>query len=422
MSTVNSLPPTILPSTLSSEQTSAATGAQDTSSAQKLDTANLPATQTVLPNSKMAQSPGAALISNANGAPAIDGVTINFSPEDMAATLLALQGKTQDLQMRTAKEGLQVSKKTMADQHKKSMEKLDKWIEKSKSAESKSKISKIFGWIGKIAAVIGTAISTIGLLVATPFTAGATAPLLALSIVGLVGSSMALASAISQQAGGPALEIGGLITKACTPLLKLMGVPEDKLESASRIMAGALGLVTGAVLLDSQLAGNFAAGIVQLSTNNETAALYTGMICTMLTGLAVTAMTTIASGGTGAGKAVSDVTQGIQKVSDMAKTLEQVTTTAKYVNGAVSAANTIANTGVNIAVAVDEHAAATAQVDRQKFSALIVKLQAQMQEDQEQLKKVVQEMQDGYSTVSQMVAAAATSRSQIAANLKPSLA
>jgi len=78
--------------------------------------------------------------------------------------------------------------------------------------------------------------------------------------------------------------------------------------------------------------------------------------------------------------------------------------------------------GLNVGVSIDEHAAASAQVDRKLFSAMLVKLQAQMEEDQEQIKKVVEEIQNGLSVVSQMIASAGESRSQIAANLGRSMA
>lgn len=384
----------------------------------------------IFPTGRNESSRATALISNANGSPAIAHVEANFSPEDMAAILMSLHEKTQQGQLRTASEGLGVGRLKIQSTHKKAMEKLELSIKKGASAESKSKCSKIFGWIGKIAAVVGTAITTIGLIVATPFSAGATAPLLALSIIGLVGATISLASAISKEAGGPPLELSSLMNKACMPLLKLVGVPQDKLESASRIMAGSLGIITGAIVIDSQFSGDFAAGIIKLSTNSENAAMYTGMAVTMLTGLATTIAKGLASGGSGAVADVTEVTENIGKISEIAEKIENVSTLAKnfqqmgdiakYSTEAISAAGQIATGGMGIKVALDEHAAATAQVDRQKFSMLIVKLQSQMQEDQDEIKHVTQQMQDGYNAVSQMILGANQSRMQIAANLSSS--
>ncbi len=358
------------------------------------------------------QTPGAALIANANGAPTIGNVTVNFSAEDMAVVLLALQGKTQDAQMRTAKEGLGVSRLKMEEQHKKSLDKIDTWIKKCESAASKGKLGSIFSWVGKIAAFLATAIATVALAAATPLTGGAAAPLLALSIIGLVGSTISLASAVSQAAGGPALEISSLMTKACTAFLQLVGVPEDKLEAASRVMAGALGLITGAAAIDSQLLGGLAAGIVQMSTNDQTAAAITGAIFATLAGIAMAVMTSAATGGASSSEAVKKIIESIPQAAKV----------AQYSATAASGAASMVSGGLNIAVSVDEHAAASAQVDRTRFSALIAKLQAQMEESQEEIKKVVQEIQDGLVLVSQMIAAAGESRSQISANIGRSMA
>src|SRR5205814_10605046 len=81
--------------------------------------------------------------------------------------------------------------------------------------------------------------------------------------------------------------------------------------------------------------------------------------------------------------------------------------------GAVAAAGG----GTKIAQSFDEHDAAMAQVDKKKIDAIITKLQAQMENDREEIKKVLQEIMDGANLVSQMLASAAQSRSQIAGNL-----
>lgn len=410
MNAIHTVTPSFTPATAFQAPTATPSDAQTTAAnVRPLDTAAMLGD---LGKTGAAASSAAALISNANGAPSIGNVAINFSAEDLTAALLVLQGKTQDAQLRTAKEGLGVSRLKMEENHKKSMEKIDTWIKKSESAAAKSKLSGIFGWIGKIAAFLASAIATVALAVATPFTAGATAPLLALAVIGLVGSTMSLASAVSQAAGGPSLEISSLMTKVCTAFLKAVGVPEDKLEAASRVMAGAIGLVTGAVLADSQLLGNMASSIAQLSISDQNKAAIVGAIFSTLACVALTVVTSVATAGTGTAKSIADIS----------KTIPQAAKFAQHAASAAAAGSSMATAGLGIGVSIDEHAAASAQIDRKQFSALLAKLQAQMEEDQEQIKKVVQEMQDGLSMVSQMIAAAGESRTQIAANLGRSMA
>lgn len=354
----------------------------------------------------------AALISNSNGAPSIGDIVLNFSAEDLSAALLVLQGKTQDAQLRTAKEGLGVTRLKMEENHKKALEKIDKWIKKCESAAAKSKLGGIFGWIGKIAAFLASAIATIALAVATPVTGGAAGPLLALAVVGLVGSTMSLASSISQAAGGPALEISTLMSKACLVFLKAVGVPEDKLEAASRVMAGAIGFMTGAMLADPQLLGGMLNSVAQLTITDQNKAAIVGAVFSTLACVALSVVTSVATGAAGAGKSIADIT----------KSIPQLAKVAQHVAGAVSAVSSMATAGMGIGATIDEHAAASAQVERKLVAAMLVKLQAQLEEDQELIKKVVQEIQDALIVVSQMIAAAGESRKQIASNIGRSMA
>ena len=344
---------------------------------------------------------GAQRISNSNGAPTLDGVLINFSAEDLAATLLVLQGKTQEAQLATAKEGLQISRDKMKALHEKNIKKLDEVIKKCESAASKSKLGKIFGWVAKVAAFVAAGVA----LALTVASGGAAAPLLALAIVGMVGSAMSMASSISQELGGPPLELGSLATMASKAFLGAVGVPADKLEAAAKLMGGALavGLAPGSLLIDNQLLSNVATGIAELGGANAATTAYLGMAVALATGVAVIAVNIATGGGS-----------GISKLTDLVKNVPNALHTgAKLTQGAM----TVAEGTTQILSTADQFKADQAQVDRQKFSALLVKLQAQMEEDQEQIKKVVQEIQDGYTAVSQMIAAAGESRAQISANI-----
>ncbi len=344
---------------------------------------------------------GAQRISNSNGAPTLDGVLINFSAEDLAATLLVLQGKTQEAQLATAKEGLQISRDKMKALHEKNIKKLDEVIKKCESAASKSKLGKIFGWVAKVAAFVAAGVA----LALTVASGGAAAPLLALAIVGMVGSAMSMASSISQELGGPPLELGSLATMASKAFLGAVGVPADKLEAAAKLMGGALavGLAPCSLLIDNQLLSNVATGIAELGGANAATTAYLGMAVALATGVAVIAVNIATGGGS-----------GISKLTDLVKNVPNALHTgAKLTQGAM----TVAEGTTQILSTTHQFKADQAQVDRQKFSALLVKLQAQMEEDQEQIKKVVQEIQDGYTAVSQMIAAAGESRAQISANI-----
>lgn len=355
-----------------------------------------------------AQNPsGVPGVTTPGGAPAIDGVQINFSPEDMAAALLVLQGKTQEAQLTTAKEGLTTNKKKLEEKNKQAMDKINDWIKKCEEAESKSKAGGIFGWITKIAGFVAAALAVAVAAVATVATGGAAAPLLALAVIGLVGATISLASQISQAAGGPALELSTLMSKLCTTVLMACGVPKDKAEQAGKMMSGMIGLLSGAVLVDPAFAGQAFGGFAELvGADAMQAAIVTGVFTAVAT-IAVAAVMIIASGGTNAGAAIDGI----------AKTVMTAAKIGQAVAGITSGAAAVAQGGIGIAQAYDERDAANIQADKKLVDAIIAKLQKQMEEDREQIKKVMEEMMEGMNIVSQMIAGAAQSRSQITSNL-----
>lgn len=337
---------------------------------------------------------------DADRAPAIDGVTINFSPEDMAAALQVLRGKTQDAQMKTAQEGLQISKTQAEQQNERAMGKIKEWIAACEDAAAKQKASEQMDWVAKIGAFIGAIIAVVAAAVLTVATAGAAAPLLAVAVLGLVGATMNLASAISQKLGGPAVDLGTLMTQAATAILTAVGVPADKIEAASKVLAGVLAVVTFAAIADPSMLGTLAGGIAQLAGADATQVAIVTAVISFVATIAVMGATMIASGGSAA-------------VGGIAKLVQTVSKVAQSIIGIASGVTAAVGGAYRISAAYDEHTAATAQADKKAIDAIIAKLGKQMEDDREELKKVVQQLMDSISVVSQMIAAAAESRTQI---------
>lgn len=349
-------------------------------------------------------------VSNASGAPVLDGVTLNFSPEDMAAALQALQSKTADGQMRTAKEGLDTSRKKMEDTNARSMAKLKEWVEKSREAEAKSKAGGIFGWVTKIATFIAAAVAVAVAAVATVATGGAAAPLLAIAAIGLAAATVSLASAISQEYGGPALEPSALIAKGMTKLLTSMGMDEKQAQSLGKVLAGAAVIAAGAgfmVAIDPSLIGNMVGGIAELSGADQNTAMYISMAFTIATTIAVSIAMAVATGGAAAPAAISNIAK-------MAATVGKVT---QAVAGVASGVGSVGKGVMDIQAAGAQKTADQAVADRKQLDAIILKLQKQMEEDREELKKVIDQLMEGMNVVTQMINAAANSRSQLAANI-----
>ncbi|MEG0224167.1 MAG: type III secretion system translocon subunit SctE [Comamonas sp.] len=351
-------------------------------------------------------------IANAQGAPALPIAQTHFSPAEMMLKVQELRLKTQEGQLRTAKEGLHVTHQQISQERSKMLAKREEAIEKGSSAEAKSKVSKILGWSAKIGVFAVSAMSVLALSGVTGLTGGAASPLLALAILGLVASGMSLLSAGVQTAGGPTIDLNAGFNWASKAFLDVMGVPEKDLETASRLMAGALGVVSGAWLVDAQLTGSLASGIVEMAGSSENQAAIIGATVTALASIAVAVVMAVATSGASGPEAVKQILKGIPQIANVVQ---------HGITG-VSAAGTAVAAGINVGVAFDQHAADSAQVDRQRISAVIAKLQALMEQDSEQITQLVKDIQESMSMVSKMISQAGQSLSQIAANIGHSMA
>ena len=72
---------------------------------------------------------------------------------------------------------------------------------------------------------------------------------------------------------------------------------------------------------------------------------------------------------------------------------------------------------LGIATAADRKDAENLQADKKTLEALMVKIQKQMEEGREELKKVIQQIEESTQIVSKMLAGATESMEQITANI-----
>lgn len=314
---------------------------------------------------------GGNSITNANGAPQIDGVSLNFSAEDMAAALVALQSKTQEAQANTAKQGIETSKKKLEDQNQRAMDKIKDWIKKCEEQSAKEKAGGILGWFKRIFTAIAAAFAVVAAAIATAATGGAAAPVLALAVLALASSVVDIASGIDKARGGKGfdhvlqyMDPGSLIGKGFGELAKACGASDEQAAIVSATFAAV-------------------------------ATIAIAVACVVITG----------------GASVSDATQ---------KFILAGARVGQAVAGIADGATQIAKGGVDIAVAADQKSADLIQADKKGIDAAIAKLQKQMEEGREDLKKVLDEMMEGMNIVSQMINAAGQSRAQLSANLASS--
>jgi len=313
-------------------------------------------------------STGGNSIANGNGAPQLDGVTVNFSAEDMAATLLVLQGKTQEAQLSTAKEGINTNKKKLEDQNQRATDKINDWIKKCEEASAKEKAGGVLNWFKKIAGAIAAAFAVVAAAIATVATGGAAAPLLALAVLALASSAVDIASEVDKANGGKGfdhvtqwMDPGSIIGKGMGELAKAFGASDEQ----AAIVSATFAVVATIAIMAASIA----------------------------------------------------LTGGASAVSDVQKMILTAARVGQAVAGVVAGATTAAKGGVDIAVAHDQRDATLIQADKKKIDAIIAKLQKQMDEDRDEIKKVLDQMMEGMNIVSKMINSAGESRAQISSNL-----
>ncbi|WP_368655603.1 type III secretion system translocon subunit SctE [Castellaniella ginsengisoli] len=349
-----------------------------------------------------------------NGAPRIDTPSEVFSASDMVDLLRSLRSKTQDEQLTTAQKGLESARIKAEKNTEHQLEKIQEWIDKCKEAESKGALGKIFGWIGKIFAFVAAIAAVVAAAAATVASGGAAAPLLALAIVGAISATMTLASAISQECGGPEISINSLIQHTVGKFLTdVCGVDPEQAENICKIVGGALAIACPVMLaLEPSLLGNMAQSIALMAGADEKTAGYIGMALTIAAAIGVGIAMAVMTGGS---SVASTATQVGNKV--LLSSIKTFNTAMTGANAAVSGGTQIAQGGLNISKAQTEEQAQKAIADKKDLEAMMLKLQKQMEEGREEMKKIIQQIEESTQLVSKMIAGTTDNMSQIAMNM-----
>lgn len=355
-------------------------------------------------------------VSNANGAPELDGVVFDFSADDLAACLRLLDSKTKDAQLKTTKESIELSKLKMSASHKKAIEKIQENAKKCADAQAAQKKKSIFGWLSKIFSFVASIIAVAVAAVATIASGGAGLPALALSICALASSTMSLAGAIA----GKDLSFSTLLAKPFTAMLQAFGVPEETAKSIGKIVAGAVALVAGiaaggataTLMLDPGFLTNIVAGGMELGGVKPTTI---AIVCAVVS-LVVSCVV--------AGKALNAGRSASSTAESAGKTLSNTATTTIRAGSLFQAGTTIAAgcTAIRSGAAGIEESKAKyegdlAMIEKKKIDASMIALTKSIDDDSERLKKILQEIEDGIQSVSQLIAGSAQSMSDIAQNL-----
>ncbi|MCZ4329456.1 type III secretion system translocon subunit SctE [Castellaniella denitrificans] len=349
-----------------------------------------------------------------NGAPRIDTPSEVFSASDMVDLLRSLRSKTQDEQLSTAQKGLESARIKAEKNTEHQLEKIQEWIDKCKEAESKGALGKIFGWIGKIFAFVAAIATVIAAAAATVATGGSAAPLLALAIVGAISATMTLASAISKECGGPEISINSLIQHTVGKFLTdVCGMDPKQAENVCNIMGGVLAMTCPIMLaIEPSLLGNMAQSIALMAGADEKTAGYIGMALTIAAAIGIGIAMAVMTGGSSVASTAAQV--GNKVLLSSIKVFNTVMSTA---NTVVSGGTQIAQGGLNISKAQSQEKADKAIADKKELEAMMLKLQKQMEEGREEMKKIIQQIEESTQLVSKMIAGTTDNMNQIAMNM-----
>lgn len=122
---------------------------------------------------------GNAGVSDANGAPEIDGVSISLSAADLGDLLLVMGSRVQQDRLHAATQNLQTTRLQLAENHRVNIEKIEEYARKF--AESNDKSQSVCNWIAKAFTFLAALIAVAVTAVATVASGGAASPALVIA-------------------------------------------------------------------------------------------------------------------------------------------------------------------------------------------------------------------------------------------------
>lgn len=321
-------------------------------------------------------------LKDANGAPALEAPAVSFLDDELTAIMEDLQENAFGSQRKNAEAKIHANRTHMraALANKKANLQESRKVEDDRKAADRK--AKIWGWIGRIVAVV----ASIAAVAVTAATAGAASPLMAFAVMGLVGACISLADQIAKEKNpDSSISISALFNKIAGVILEKLGIDEQTSKRVGSILAGSMAVLTGAIIVEPQLAGDIAKGICELAGASETAKMAITMTVGLIAGIAIGFIT----GGLGGNTAA-----GMNKAVHMAISLG-----TKAIQG-----TTQIGAGVNALNQANLEAdSANLRAEKKKIDALLVDIQNGQDESFEDLKNVLLMMEDSVDRFSAMI-------------------
>lgn len=289
------------------------------------------------------------------GAPALDSPDDAMAKEvDLEKLISYLQLETDKHQAELAKERISLQKDTMDKRHLEQMEKIDESLEQMDKASKSNLAMKIFGWI---MAAVAVAVA----IAACVATGG-------VAVGAVVGAAVAIGMCVANETG-----LMNSLTEKIAEGLESLGMSKD----AAKIVAA---VATAVIMIAASVAGgaigSAVAGFVSSCTSAATTVTNTTVTASMMSAKAWQSGLQIANAALGIGAtATSAVAGGMNYKSSM---LQAETT------------------------------------EMQKFLAV---MQQQIGESQEELERILSQIQSTYSDISAIINSSIDTEKEIASNM-----
>ena len=318
-----------------------------------------------------------------------------ISMDDAALMIGELQSKLMDMLSQQQTGEIKSNQIDMKKKNAQQMEKVQKWLNDLQEAANKSKTAGIFGWIKSIFTAVASVVAAVLAVAASPFTGGAS----------LLVAAIAIGAAIQS--------VGNLVIKG----LEELGV---------KVPEGVKTFINNAFSV-----GGWIAGIAKLAGASEETQAWIQMGVDLLVGLVtgVAAWRAVSATASKLASAAEEVAElGVNALKEATKGAAKETSklslgAQKATVGFDATSNTVnfaagaTEGGLRIAAASAEREAGNALADKMAIMAQIQKLGMLMEQNIDDLKKIVDQMQSVFKIVAEMVGSEADMKSQVNAAL-----
>jgi hypothetical protein len=289
--------------------------------------------------------------------------------DDAALMIGELQSKLMDMLSQQQTGEIKSNQIDMKKKNAQQMEKVQKWLNDLQEAANKSKSAGIWGWVKNIFTAVASVVAAVLAVAASPFTGGAS----------FIVAAIAIGAAIQS--------VGNLV---------IQGLEELGVEVPDWIKI---------TINNAFSVGGWVAGIAKIFHASEELQGWLQMGVDLLVGIVT---------GVAAWRAVSAAaSKGVEMVSRLSTGTQKMVVGFDATEKTVSFAAGATEAGLRMSAASSQRDADNALADKMAIMAQIQKLGMVMEQNIDDLKKIVDQMQSVFKIVADMVSGEADMKSQV---------